>query len=203
MESIKRKHHLSKKIFGMILILIVGSLSASLNAQEQALAELSEKNPSVSSSASPPERLTPLQLQYPEDAKNKKIEGDVILMLTINEKGVVEETELIQGGPHGLTEAALEAAEDLRFKPAFDKTKGEAVSCFYTLTCRFRLVGGGNHEAEASPRKKQEGSVPNMDQNKDEDGKYNLSPGMVAITILAAAGVAYVLICMQRRLGGA
>ncbi len=74
---------------------------------------------------------------YTEVARKNKQQGRVVLRAVINEEGVIEDVEVIEGQPYGLTEQAVEAVKQWRFKPAV--LKGEPVPVFYLLTINFRL----------------------------------------------------------------
>ena len=55
---------------------------------------------------------------YPAEAKEKNIQGDVILELTIGKDGAVSEAKAVEGLGHGLDEAAEAAALEFVFEPA-------------------------------------------------------------------------------------
>jgi protein TonB len=73
-----------------------------------------------------PELLSDFKADYPPDAKKLGIEGEVVMMLTIDQFGKVAVAKRISGPGHGLDEAALGAAKKFRFKPA--TYHGEAVA---------------------------------------------------------------------------
>jgi TonB family protein len=55
---------------------------------------------------------------YTEDARNKKIEGDVVVEVVFLASGQVQVNRVVSGLGHGLDEAALRAAGQIKFKPA-------------------------------------------------------------------------------------
>ncbi|HZO14339.1 MAG TPA: TonB family protein, partial [Polyangiaceae bacterium] len=65
-----------------------------------------------------PEPLEYVPPVYPEEAKKQRIEGAVVLKLTIDVDGKVLDAQVLEPGGHGFDEAALEAAKKLKFKPA-------------------------------------------------------------------------------------
>jgi TonB family protein len=76
-------------------------------------------------SAPAPERVTvPLEVvfkpapTYTTEARTLKIEGDVALEVDFSRSGQVRVVRIISGLGHGLDEAAIAAAEQMRFKPA-------------------------------------------------------------------------------------
>ena len=55
---------------------------------------------------------------YTEEGRKLKIEGEVVLMVSFEAAGRVRVVQVVQGLGHGLDEAAVRAAEQIRFKPA-------------------------------------------------------------------------------------
>jgi TonB family protein len=74
---------------------------------------------------------------YPPEAKELKYQGRVVLRMVINEEGKIEDVEVVEGQPHGLTEAAVAAASTWRFEPALHQ--GKPVAVLYMVTINFRL----------------------------------------------------------------
>jgi TonB family protein len=66
----------------------------------------------------PPELLAPSQPEYPEAARAQGLEARVTLRLDIDRDGAVTHAEVVDPRGHGFDEAALRAAEQLRFTPA-------------------------------------------------------------------------------------
>lgn len=58
---------------------------------------------------------------YPREAKKLGIEGQVVLLITVEADGTVSTAKVVSGPGHGLNEAARDAVLRARFKPA---TKG-------------------------------------------------------------------------------
>jgi protein TonB len=65
-----------------------------------------------------PELLQDFKAEYPVQAKKDGIEGEVVMLLTIDQFGKVALVKKISGPGHGLDEAALGAAKKFKFKPA-------------------------------------------------------------------------------------
>ena len=55
---------------------------------------------------------------YTDDARNLKIEGDVLIAVTFTASGQVQVERVVKGLGHGLDESAMAAARQIRFKPA-------------------------------------------------------------------------------------
>ena len=66
----------------------------------------------------PPEVLEAAQPEYPEAALRGRIEGTVVLRVTIDAEGSVEEAEVIEPAGHGFDEAARATALRTRYRPA-------------------------------------------------------------------------------------
>jgi protein TonB len=86
-----------------------------------------------------PQRLTELIPIYTEPARKARIEGIVILQLTISKTGDVLDVKVLKGLPMGLTEAAVAAARQQKFKPAYRSSTGKPVDCLYTITVQFKI----------------------------------------------------------------
>ena len=55
---------------------------------------------------------------YTEEARSKKIEGEVLLEVVFEATGKIHVLKVVRGLGHGLDDAAVRAAEQIRFKPA-------------------------------------------------------------------------------------
>jgi periplasmic protein TonB len=77
--------------------------------------------------------MTPI---YPPIAKEKKIEGTVVLHVSISTEGVVEEVTPISG-PEELRDAAVEAVKTWRYKPYL--LNGKAVEVDSQVNVQFTL----------------------------------------------------------------
>lgn len=85
----------------------------------------------------PPQVLERVQPQYPPMARRARIEGEVRLNAEILSDGSVGEIEVIHGLGLGCTEAAIEALEHWRFRPA--ERDGVPVDAWFELTVEFIL----------------------------------------------------------------
>lgn len=77
---------------------------------------------------------------YPAAASAAKTDGEVRLRLVLAAGGTVKNIFPIKGLPHGLTEAAMNAARQIKFTPAV--REGKPVSQFETLSYEFRKGKG-------------------------------------------------------------
>jgi len=80
--------------------------------------------PGVKQTSAPTDRYKPMEIlfvpkpQYPQEAREKKIEGDVVLQVVFSASGEVRVMRVVQGLGYGLDEAAESAARQIRFHPA-------------------------------------------------------------------------------------
>lgn len=80
-------------------------------------------------------------IQYPEEAKQKEIEGRVIVRFVVNEEGRAQDLEVVRGGHELLNTEALRVIREMNFEPG--KQGGDPVKTQMTLPIPFRLQGGG------------------------------------------------------------
>jgi len=81
-------------------------------------------------------RVNPL---FPDEARQARIAGIVILEVLIDTTGIVKDATVLKGLPYGLSEAAMEAVRQWTFVPA--TKNGEPVEVLFNLTVNFRLDG--------------------------------------------------------------
>ena len=84
-----------------------------------------------------PEAIEKVSPRYPEEARKAKIMGLVKLKATITDQGLVEDLEVLESPDQMLTDAAVEATRQWRFKPAL--CDGKPVGVYYDLTINFSL----------------------------------------------------------------
>ena len=76
--------------------------------------------------------------EYPAVARRLRVQGDVVMRLSVDAGGKVTDVELVKGlGRGGIDEAAVAAARTARFKPAL--RNGAPVASRYLLVIPFRL----------------------------------------------------------------
>ena len=74
--------------------------------------------------------------KYPKEAKEKHIQGDVMLLATIDTKGKIAAIKVLQGEPI-LADAALTAVKKWKYRPYI--LNGNPVTVDTTLKIRFHL----------------------------------------------------------------
>lgn len=73
---------------------------------------------------------------YPQDAKDNRIQGAVVMKLTIGKDGGIKDLQLISGHP-ALSPAAIETVKKWEFKPYL--LQGEPVEVETSVTINFTL----------------------------------------------------------------
>ncbi len=76
--------------------------------------------------------------QYTTEGRNQRIEGDVVLDMVFLANGSIQVDRVISGLGHGLDEAAVRAAQEMKFKPA--KRDGQPVDFPARVRIEFRLA---------------------------------------------------------------
>jgi TonB family protein len=75
---------------------------------------------------------------YTEEARNLKVEGEVLLEVMFSANGQLHVSRVVRGLGHGLDEAAIAAANKMRFKPATHS--GQAVDSTAIVHVVFQLA---------------------------------------------------------------
>lgn len=86
--------------------------------------------------ASAPAILRQVDPLYPDFARRARVQGTVVLMMIVDERGTPMQVRVLDGHP-ALQEAALQAARQWRFEPA--RLDGQPVAASFRLTLNFRL----------------------------------------------------------------
>ena len=94
-----------------------------------------DAGPSKTASAEIVAKPTPV---YTDEARKLHIEGEVLLEVVLESGGRVRVVRLVRGLGHGLDEAAVRAAEQIRFKPAL--RDGQPVDSGAVLHIVFQLA---------------------------------------------------------------
>jgi TonB family protein len=84
-----------------------------------------------------PTILYKVKASYTEDARQNRIEGEVVLNVVFAADGAIHSIRVVRGLPDGLTEKAIEAAKKTRFRPAMEN--GVPVSVRGDLSFAFSL----------------------------------------------------------------
>jgi TonB family protein len=84
------------------------------------------------------EVLSKPQPQYTSEARQLKVQGDVVLKVTFAANGHVTVQSVVHGLGHGLDEEARRVAQQIRFRPA--TRNGQAVDLTTNITITFQLA---------------------------------------------------------------
>jgi TonB family protein len=100
--------------------------------------------PRVARLVPPPAALTPVQVLskpnpvYTDEARRLKLEGEVLLAVAFPAAGECRVVQVLRGLGHGLDEAAVRAAQQIRFRPA--TRSGQPVDSTATIHVLFQLA---------------------------------------------------------------
>ena len=75
---------------------------------------------------------------YTDEARRLRLEGEVLLEVVLGANGQLKINKVVRGLGHGLDEAAVKAAEQIRFKPA--TRDGQATDSTAVLHIIFQLA---------------------------------------------------------------
>ncbi len=84
------------------------------------------------------EVLSKPQVQYTSEARQLRVQGDVVLRVTFTAAGQVLVQGVVHGLGHGLDEEARRVASGIRFRPA--TRNGQAVDMTTNITITFQLA---------------------------------------------------------------
>ncbi len=111
-------------------------LVASARAQEGAPPGSEAGGQLATARVRPPELGVFVEAEYPKAALDARIEGRVVLELTVSESGLVTGVRVVEGIGHGLDEAAVDAARGLIFSPAMVGGESKAARVRYAYDFR-------------------------------------------------------------------
>ncbi len=97
-----------------------------------------KKEASVENPATPVDILEKPRPVYTAEGRTLRIEGDVVLEMVFLASGQVQVNRVISGLGHGLDETAMQAAKQIKFKPA--KRDGQPVDFPARVRIEFRLA---------------------------------------------------------------
>lgn len=131
-------------LFSWIFATLIGVAAVTAGAEEAAEQGAAEQEPVLTRAPELLEEVPPL---YPPEAIEAGIEGDVVIQITIGVEGTITDAKVIEGPGHGLDEAGLEAALQLRFTPAEVDGEIRAIAIHYTFLFRLAaVIQASDHE---------------------------------------------------------
>ncbi len=113
-----------------------GSIQQGMFADAEAATSTPKLRPTavVASRTKPVQILSKPRPKYTEEARTKKIEGDVLLQVLFLSSGVVEVERIVRGLGFGLDESAQAAAREIRFEPALQEGRSVDSSAIVHIT---------------------------------------------------------------------
>lgn len=106
---------------------------------DQTVAEAPKKKASPTGPIDTPvDILSKPRPEYTAEGRSLRLEGDVVIDLVFLASGGIQINRVVSGLGHGLDEAAVRAAEQIRFKPA--KREGQPVDFPARVRIEFRLA---------------------------------------------------------------
>jgi TonB family protein len=85
-----------------------------------------------------PRKIFDVKPDYPEKARMARVQGTVLLDVTLDERGLVSEVRVLKPVEDGLTEAAVAAVKQWRYEPS--RLDGKPVSVLLTIAVTFNLA---------------------------------------------------------------
>ncbi|MCE5310340.1 MAG: M56 family metallopeptidase [Acidobacteriales bacterium] len=97
-----------------------------------------EKVYRIGGGVQPPSVIHKVEPKMTPEARDAKFEGSVLLSIEVDTQGVPRNIKVIRGSKYGLTESAIEAVKQWRFKPG--SKNGRPVRVRALIEVNFRLV---------------------------------------------------------------
>ncbi len=85
-----------------------------------------------------PKRLNSVKIDYPKNLLKRGIQGTVVLLVVIDERGFLSVEKVEKSGHEEFTESAINAAQKLRYEPP--TIDGKLVKARFTLPIPFRIL---------------------------------------------------------------
>jgi periplasmic protein TonB len=85
----------------------------------------------------PPSLLREVKPDYTENARQRGIEGDVVMEIVVRRDGTVGDVRVMQGLGYGLDERAVQAVRQWRFSPA--RRRGQPVDVMVEVAMEFKI----------------------------------------------------------------
>jgi protein TonB len=85
----------------------------------------------------PPALLREVRPDYTEEARQRGVEGDVLMEIVVRRDGTVGEVRVLQGLGHGLESRAVQAVRQWRFEPA--RRHGQPVDVLVEVAMEFKI----------------------------------------------------------------
>jgi TonB family protein len=127
------------------------------------------KMPTLGSEKGLLKKIIKENIQYPEQAKENNIEGDVILSYKVNNQGEVTECKIIKSLGYGCDEEAIRLVKILKYEAV--KNRGVKVTTNNRIKIPFRLDKNSINAIEITYTTKKTQQESNS--GKEENTSYN------------------------------
>jgi TonB family protein len=130
--------------FGTDLRTSVPDRAGTRQVQQGGFASMQPVRSTIPRAAALPPRSTPVEIVskptpvYSDEARRMHLEGEVLLEVNFTAGGQCQVNRVLHGLGHGLDEAAIRSAEQIRFRPA--TRDGQVVDAVATLHIVFQLA---------------------------------------------------------------
>jgi TonB family protein len=189
-------------------LLVFGILFVSLVLRPRtALAQVGEPAPAPpAGETTPPELVKFVEAPYPEEARQKGLEANVVLELSVDAEGKVTQAIVKEPVGHGFDEAAVAAALKFEFRPArrgeravasrllyrysfhLEQKEVEQAASVAALTGRI-VVSGSEHPLAGATVRLLRGDQKRSEQVTGVDGKFSfpdIEPGAYRVVVQAS-----------------
>ena len=122
----------------VMVILLTGVGLALATPREKRLCPSDAALFDASGGMTAPKAVRKVQPGYPEEAREDKVTGSVLLNAVIDTAGEVADVYVVEDPDPRLSEAAVEAVRQWSFEPALD-ADGKPVKVCFALTIKFLL----------------------------------------------------------------
>ncbi len=106
-------------------------------------------------------------LEYPETARNNKVEGMVVIQYLVDQTGAIKNAKIVRDIGNGCGEAALKVINAM---PTWipGKQRGKTVSVLYNLPVRFKLESSSSVQSKDSMQENDE-TITEKDKKKNKN----------------------------------
>ncbi len=135
-----------RRVFLIWTILVLIGMSASAQAVSDPALRGGGPYP-VGKGVSPPTVVSKIEPEYSDEARDVRVESNVVARLVVSEDGSSIKIQVVRGAGFGLDENAIEAIKSWRFKPGMKE--GQPVPVMANVQVNFRLFNKGHEDQTA------------------------------------------------------